>query len=186
MRQDLEDRLVGALDETARKRLLAYALKLVKAHAWPGEKDISELAQDIVSDAVCSTITGQRRWDPATTPDPLDFLFSSIKSIVWNRAKHSRNTQALVSLEAPDAQSLEASIGSPLNAAEADEFFYDLLCELDGDEVCKKMLSLFESGYKLDEIAEELNLSNQEIYAAKKRLQRKTRAYLENNKQAVS
>ena len=67
---------------------------------------------------------------------------------------------------------------SPHTLAESEEFLYGLLEEVEDDEVCANMVDLFDKGYKPEEIAEKLSLTSEEVYAAKKRLQRKARAYL--------
>lgn len=181
VRHDLVEQLKTALDETTRKRLAAYALKLVRYPVlqWPGETDLVELAQDITSEAICKTFTGERRWDPEKTSDPIDFLFSAVKSLVSAYAKNDRNSEFLQPLDAPGGDEISDFRRSTHSIAEGDEFFYGLLEECGDDEVCSKMVDLFEKGYKPEEIAEELNLTNQEIYAAKKRLIRKARAYLQ-------
>ena len=179
MRQDLVEQLTAALSELTRKRLLGYAYKLISKVPWPGEGDLRELAQDVVSEAVCKAITDVRQWNPAVTPDVIDFLFSSVRSIVDAKKKNDRNDVYLTSFETPAAGNLAAPIGSPHNAAIAEEFFCGLILELEGDDLCMQMLDLYEKGFKSDEIAEELNVTPQEIYTANKRLKRKARSYLQ-------
>jgi DNA-directed RNA polymerase specialized sigma24 family protein len=181
VRHDLVEQLTSALDEAARKKLLSFALKLVRGKTWPGETDLLELAQDITSEAVCKTVTGERRWDPEKTPCPISFLASAIKSLVSARLKNDRNSEFLRELDAPGADEIQDFRRSAHNRAEAEEFFYGLLEEVGDDEVCAKMVDLFEKGYKPEEVAEELKLTTQEIYAAKKRLIRKARAYLQKS-----
>lgn len=181
MRQDLIEQLKNALDDTARKKLFAYAYKLVSRLAWPSEGDLRQLAMDIASEAVCKTVADERKWNPDVTPDPIDFLLSTIKSIVDNRRKSSENKKQLVSADEPDFVELSSYAASPHGAAVANDFFCGLICEVGDDEVCAKMVDLFERGYKPDEIAAELGLSVTEIYAAKKRLKRKAEAYLQKS-----
>lgn len=181
VRHDLVEQLKKALDDPTRKRLTVYALKLVRNPLlkWPGERDLVELAQDITSEAICKTFTEERRWEPEKTPCPIDFLFSAVKSIVSAYVKNARNSEFLHPLDGPEGDDISDFRQSAHTIAEGEGFFYGLLDEVGDDEVCAKMVDLFEKGYKPEEIAEELNLSNQEIYAAKKRLIRKARAYLQ-------
>ncbi len=184
VQHDLVEQLNAVLDNTTRKRLVVYALKLVRNPRlkWPGETDLIELAQDIASEAICKTFTGERQWNPEKTPCPIDFLFSVVKSLVSSYVKNERNSEFLMPLDAPGSDSIADFRQSAHSVAEGDEFYYGLLEESSDDEVCAKMVDLFEKGYKLEEIAVELKLSNQEIYAAKKRLIRRAKAYLQKAK----
>ncbi|MGV3615752.1 MAG: hypothetical protein ACO1SV_10500 [Fimbriimonas sp.] len=199
MRQDLVFQLEKALSQALRQKLLGYAYSLVRGRVWPGEYDLRELAQDVVSEAICKTITGERRWEPdscgpvadLSSPETLEslksHLFSSVQSIVDARNKHNENKLQRKPLDAPEALAKEAPIQSVQANLEADEFFCGLILELGDDDVCCRILDLYEKGYKANEIAAKLGedsdgepkLTTPEIYAANKRLKRKARAYLQ-------
>jgi len=186
VRHDLVEKLNEVLDEATRKRLAGYALKLIRNPllTWRGETDLIELAQDIVSEAICKTMTGERQWDPEKTPDPISYLASAIKSLVSAHNKNNRNSEFLQELDAPGGDEIHVMRQASHSKAESDEFFYGLLTECEDDEVCANMVDLFDKGYKPGEVAEELKLSDQEIYAAKKRLIRKAKAYIQKVKVA--
>jgi len=184
VKHDLADQLGAALTQEVRKKLLAYAYSLVTKRAWPGEGDMKELAQDIVQEAVVKAFAGDRCWNPEVNPDPKDFLFSSVSSVVDSRNRHSRNKLNASSLDTPSAQHVSSEEDSAQEKIEAEEFFCGLVIELGDDEVCVKLLDLYEKGYKPDEVAVVLKLETEEIYAANKRLKRKTRAYLQERREA--
>lgn len=181
VQQDLVDRLVRALDDKARKGLTAYALMLLRRLdlTGSGEGDLVKLAEDITSDAICKTLTGVRQWDPEKTPCPIDHLCSTVKSLVSAAAKKACRSPRVDSLESLLRDEISDFRQSPHTIAEGEEFFYGLLEEVGDDEVCARMLDLFEKGYKPGEVAEELNLTSQEVQAAQKRLRRMTKAYLQ-------
>jgi hypothetical protein len=181
VRQDLVEQLNTVLDEQKRKKLIGYALKLVRNPLldWRIEKDLVKFAEDLVSEAICKTLAGERQWDPATTPDPIKFLASTIKSLVSAHYKNERNSEFLRELDAPSGDLIHEARLSPHDRAESEEFLYGLIEACEDDEVCATMVDLFEKGYKPGEVAEKLNLLIQEIYAAKKRLIRITEAYLQ-------
>lgn len=179
VRHDLATEMEAALSEAGRKKILAYAHRLVSRLPWPGEGDLRELAEDIASDAVCKTFSGDRQWDREATPDPICFLLSVIKSLVHARWKNQDNKKQLVSTDEPTFDEIQSFIASPHDEAEAAEFFIGLICEVGDDQVCAKMVDLFDRGFKPNEIAAELGLKESEVYAAKKRLQRKAKTYLQ-------
>lgn len=178
MPTDSTEGLKCALTEVTRKKLAAYALKLVRGHDWPGETDPVELSKDIASEAICKAITGVRRWDTEVTPSPIDFLFSAVKSTVSAYVRNDRNSRNLESLDELEEDFIHDCRHSPHTIAESEEFLLGLLEEVGDDEVCADMIDLFDKGYKPEEMAEKLDLTKEEIYAAKKRLQRIATAYL--------
>ena len=184
MRQELVEKLTKALDERTRKRLVGYALKLVRHPLlnWRGETDLVQLAEDITSEAICKTITGERKWNPEKTPDPVAFLASAIKSLVNSHNRKERNSEYVRELDAPEGAEIHDMRLSAQTQAESEEFLSGLKAECRDDELCTKVLELFADGYKPGEVAKALNHSDKEIYAAKKRLARKTTAFLQKSK----
>ena len=118
-----------------------------------------ELSKDIASEAICKAITGVRRWDPEMTPSPVDFLFSAVKSTVSAYVRNDRNSRNLESLDELEEDFIHDCRHSPHTIAESEEFLLGLLEEVGDDEVCANMIDLFDKGYKPEEIAEKLDLT---------------------------
>ncbi len=198
----------SALTPMLRKQLFVYSYNLVSGRSWPSESDVSELAQDVVSEAICKTITGDRRWEPKERHDPTvsslsptlltslkNHLFSSVKSITDAKGKHKENKLLRGPLDERTANHTpDQSATAPCDQMEADEFFYSLMVELDEDAICSRMLSLYEKGLAPSEVrellrkgsAEQQALTTQDIYASEKRLRRKTRSFLQDLQRQLS
>ena len=159
---------------------------------WPGESDLKELAMDIVSEAVCKTITGERTWNPSehiaesgllSQQDEsalIGHLLGAIKSIADNRNKNIENKLNKVALDTPQAAAKAAAEPSAQSQLEADEFYYGLLVELGDDEVCCKIVGLcYDQRLRPDDAIAQLDLTDSERHAANKRLKRKARTYLQ-------
>ena len=175
MAKELSKEIEQALTELAQKRLLGYAYKQARSRDWPGECDLLELAQDAVSEAICRTLTGERKWNQYNSI--LDHLFSTVKSIVDAKNKHSSNKLKLAPSETPEAALKPSTDESGQDRLEADEFFIGVLLEIGDDEVCAQMLDRYEKGFSPQEIGEDLGLCEEELRAATKRLKRKVNAY---------
>lgn len=167
----------AALTPEIRKRLVAYAYKHVKGMEWPGETGLLELAQDLASEAVCKGISGGRVWNQDLTPSVLDFLFSAVLSETNNRWRNIRNRLLRSELDGYVEDTVGACDGAE-RKMEADEFFYGLMLELEGDEICQRIVDLFEQGLKRSEVIKASGLSESEFDAGKKRIQRKTQEYM--------
>ena len=177
--------LTNILTDGVRIRLVAYAYKLIRAQAWSEETDPRELAEDVVSEVVAKTILGERTWNPEETPNPLSHWFSGVKSVVWAMGKHKSNklmTRPVDSTTGLEPNPVRASADSKL---EAEDFFCGLMIYLGDDELCCVLLDLYYRGYTPDEARIELvetseqPITIEQIYAANKRLRRKTSAYQE-------
>ena len=189
MRQNLLDLIVGVTKNPALYgRLLGYAYKLIRPLPWSSETDLRELAQDVVSQAICDTITCKRKWNPTddAEPAPMRHLVGAIHSIVSNRFTKLVNQTHHDSLDAMLPDQTASPTPLPDTVVQAGDFFAGLMLEVDGDEVCEKMVDFFDRGYKPTEIAAELRMAPSEIYAANKRLKRKTESYIQKLNQVDS
>ncbi|OWU64385.1 MAG: hypothetical protein CBB60_010065 [Armatimonadetes bacterium Cent15-Ar3] len=177
--------LINTLTDGVRIRLVAYAYKLIRGQVWSEDTDPRELAEDVVSDLVAKTILGERTWNPEENPDPLSHWFSGVKSIVWAKSKNKANK--LLTRPWDSMSGLEPSPGQAVadSKLEAEEFFCGLMIHLGDDELCCVLLDLYYRGYAPDEARAELvekseqPIAIEQIYAANKRLRRKTSAYQE-------
>lgn len=190
----------AAITPQLRKQLLAFALKRLQGRCWTNDGDPVELAEDVASEAICKTVTGERLWKEAylldmgsrsMEPDLVQslkkHLFLAAKSIISNRRKLNENRLKLQPIDqanAHDPEDQSENIGSSL--LEAEEFLCALLIEMDGDDLCCNMLYLFNKGHSGTDVCDILRagyegqkpLTDDQINAAKKRLRRKTTSFI--------
>jgi len=167
--------MARALTLQGTKRLTIYACRLLGGLAG----DVGEEAKDLVMEAVRKAITGERCWDREKTPDPIDFLFSIIRSLASSRRKtEARKPPPRMSAEyVEEIGVLKPSQPELEDRIDGERFIDDLIGELGGDRVCERMVELIVwEGCSPAEIAARLELPATEIYTARKRLKGKIEA----------
>lgn len=97
-------------------RLLAYAIRRAASLGWKAEDSVLARGQgveDVVQDAIASLSGGdkRRRWDPATTPDPMDHLRSFVNSRLSTLSRSYDNRKVKYQVNA-DAHASEDDLRS--------------------------------------------------------------------------
>ena len=195
-----------------------YALSVSRNLRWrtknPVELPGGETVDSVVSLAIYKVRTGERSWDPTTSPDFRKYLMDVIDSLLNHLATGTDNT---LLVQMPN-QGLQDSVsefapGRPTPGAEwlcqagasperllldserarlEDRALELLIEECDGDPVLKKTLeAMFDGFEKPAEISQATGVPVKEIYNALKRLDRKCelvrkRVQQENAKSAVA
>ena len=79
------------------ERLTLYAQRLIKSLNWQNASFGNTLggkeAKDLVHDAISDVYLGKRVWNRSTHPELIRFLFSAVKSEVYNAAVSKANTE---------------------------------------------------------------------------------------------
>ncbi|MFN8140416.1 MAG: hypothetical protein U0R49_11525 [Fimbriimonadales bacterium] len=176
------ERICKAVEGGGERRLLAYALVTVRMRTWPETVAIAELAQDLVMDAIGKALTGERRWNPQVTPDPLNFLRSVIKSDISNEHRKVWHTAAPTSRLYRDLSRDDRSFEATERRVVADELILRLIDALDGDEIALKVLeNLCEDVAEPKQMAELIGIPKDDILNAKKRIRRAALSLQDNN-----
>lgn len=169
--REIQEEIEQALTPVNRKRLFAYACRLLGSMAC----DLHQEGIDLVSEAVCSVMTGQRKWNKSKTPEPIDYLFSVIKSLAFSRHKsESRKPSPRMSPErAEELGILETTSDNWEERIDAERFIEKVMTEIDGDKVCEAIFTMVVLEERQPaEVASLLNMPIGEIYSARKRLDR--------------
>jgi hypothetical protein len=95
-------------------RLLAYALRRAASLGWHAEDRVLARGQgveDVVQDAIASLSGGdtRKRWDPATTPDPMDHLRSFVNSRLSTLSRSYDNRKVKYPVD-PEAHADESDL----------------------------------------------------------------------------
>jgi len=178
MDTELRAKFEGQLSDRALKNLWSFARRrLVESRPQSNDtpEETNQKAWDAVMDAVCDVFSGTRTWNESSEPNALRFLAKAIRSEIYAANKRGDNsrTEELPNEDQEESTAIakQPTIQSDL---EADDFFLELLNQVSDDAECEKILWLFRDGFsKPQEIAEEMNVDVQVVYAPKKRLQRK-------------
>lgn len=184
-------------DQTV-KQLLYYTLGRIRGRTWRGMRDGAmpggREVEDIVSQAIEDVLSGQRAWDPTQHPD----LFVHLQGIVDSRLSHlgaSAENRRMVAEFPPSlrihgvaARNGEVSChrdASPPDAliqAEEDQLAEELLREfehfLEDDPLLQCIVRSIVDGIdKPAAIADHVGVTVEQVYTARRRLQRKWHAY---------
>ena len=177
--------LLKAYDwDDAIPRLLHYALQRIRRNSWKGISGSSQLAQDIVQDAVLKIHTGERSWDPATHPDLFIYLKGVIKSMISHAVLSPQNKRQIlessmsVENETPFLETVSSGLPSPLQniaAQEAEKDANEFICNLidylhDDPPLMKIVECILDDIVKPRDIAQKLNIDINEVYNRQKRL----------------
>ena len=172
------------------QRLLYYTLGRIRGRTWRGLRDgpmpEGKEVEDIVSQAIEDVLSGQRAWNPTLHPD----LFVHLQRIVDSRLSHlgtgAENRRTVSGF--PPSLDIEASCrcdvlpSDTLIQAEedqlAEEFLRGFECFLGNDSLLQRIVRCIVDGVdKPASIAAHLGVTVEQIYAARRRLQRKWRSY---------
>jgi hypothetical protein len=182
MEKELRAKFEGQLTDKALKNLWSFARKRLvesRAHSSDTPEETNQKAWDAVMDAVCDVFSGNRTWNEEKEPNVLGFLAKAIRSEIYagNQRGDNSRTEELPEEDLGKADKI-AVLPTFQDDLEADDFFLELLEQVSGDEECERILWLFRDGFaKPQEIADEMKVDIQVVYAAKKRLQRKLASY---------
>lgn len=177
-------------NEISMERLLSFTLRRIQSRNWrgvwnghlPGGKDVADIVQEAVSDVVL----GKRTWNPEKEPDVFNFLRSVVNSKISGLRTSSENVKVklVVAAGENDRDPLDTlSDGSGTDAAmqlqeKEDEerntelllLFYDFVAS---DKLIQGIVGCTIEGItKRTEIAAALEVKEQEITNANKRLER--------------
>lgn len=135
-------------------RLLAYAIRRAASLGWKAEDSILARGQgveDVVQDAIASLSGGdkRKRWDPATTPDPMDHLrpFVNSRLSTLSRSYENRKVKYQVDSEAhpsgddPLSDVIDRQL-APWRQRAADLLLEEIL----GDDPLLRLYDLLERG----------------------------------------
>jgi hypothetical protein len=164
-------------------RLLAYAIRRAASLGWKAEDSVLARGQgveDVVQDAIASLSGGdkRKRWDPATTPDPMDHLrpFVNSRLSTLSRSYENRKVKYQVDTEAHPASD------DPLNEVMDRQLrpwrqrAADLLVDaILGDDLLLRLYDLLEGGgveQKPAALAAQLGVPVAEVKNALKRFWR--------------
>jgi hypothetical protein len=180
------------------QQLLYYTLGRIRGRTWRGMRDGAlpggREVEDIVSQAIEDVLSGQRAWDPIQHPD----LFVHLQGIIDSRLSHlgvSAENRRMVA-EFPPSRSLhgvavrdgaaschrEPSLQDALLQAEEDQLAEELLQGfahfLADDPLLQRIVrSIVEGIDKPAAIAVHVGATVEQVYNARRRLQRKWHAY---------
>jgi hypothetical protein len=175
---EIREEIEKALSNRGRRVLFAWTL--LRIGGYSGDKN--ELAAELVSEAVQRVLSGKRVWNREGTEDALDFLASVIRSLISGfRKKYPEQFKPAITPE--DAEILGLLRPKVLEIEEKmdlESFVTELIAELQGDP---QLLTVFErvvfGGEEPKAVAASLDLQPSEIYAVRKRLNRKIQALYE-------
>jgi hypothetical protein len=166
--------------------LLAYAHRYAASVGWKtkdralaGGKGI----EDLVQDAMLSLYGGdaKRRWNAATTPDPMEHLKSFVNSRLSTLARSYDNRNVRQGIDADahrDPENPESLVMKKVQQDEEDAWWAQakdlLLTEILGDPLVVRLHDLMEKEEidKPAELSTRLGVSVEEIKKAKKRFRR--------------
>ena len=173
----MDDDLQGMQDsqpwEELYEMLTAFAKKLLTLHSWrsvrggpvPGGLE----AQDFAIAAIEDVYSGKRKWDRERYPSLAAHLRWVVRSKVSNAVMGAENR---AELRQPDA----ADQG---REAEDETFFWGFLEELSDEPQMQAVLECLHDGIdERTDIAEKLQVAPEEITNLRKRLKRRTEAYV--------
>ena len=167
-RQDTE-RLRRAQDEieaqdvpSLAKALALYAIR--RMALWPGRR-FSEEATDFAIEAIEDVYLGKRTWEPGTHPDMKGFLYDVVKSKVSNAAQKTATRSVSLEERLEDASLVQMDEAG----------FKDEMCKVLGnDQELIDVVECYHNGcHKPFEVAEELEISVEELRNRRRRIERK-------------
>ncbi len=173
------------------ERLAVFALRRTRGRywrgVWNGHLPDGKDATDVVAEALDDVIHGRRAWNPQKDPD----LFAFMRSVVNSKVSHLRtgeeNQQCRMALEEKDDEGRDRIEQLPTDAATAAEelqasedesrngdlllHFYDFVA---GDDLVRRIVGCAIDGVeKRADFAAALNVNEQEITNATKRMERR-------------
>lgn len=175
--------------ETLFPQLILYAEWKIGRLSWrtknkqpPGGLD----ANDIVKDAVAAVYSGDRKWNPDSNPDALRYFKSVIDSIVNHLVKSSDHVSRVTATQSNEDDELSELDGiekvTPFDFAVAENLITFLKKEVKGDEILEMIVLCLADGiYKSEDMADKLNLDDNEVYNARKRLRKIAKRYAQKN-----
>lgn len=183
-------------------RLVAHASKKSKRLFWRGiyggHLPEGKEVEDLVNQAIDKIISGQRQWDPDTNPDLFLFLRGIVDSDLNHLAESEENRYVrseTVSVAGSDCDEEEKEISvitsmpTPNSDPEetlllreeetrCEEFFWNFYGSLDGKHLLQKIVEcIWDDVEKPADIAEKLGVPVNDIYNARKQLQRRLDEY---------
>lgn len=187
--------------EETTARLLRHALNKIGRHRWRGERrgypPAGIEAEDVVQTVYEKLRSGRRDWKFDTHPDLFLWLRDQVDSEISNLVRSAENRKTVREETLPVAVAeadrtknfdlLANSAATPeeeLLVAEDEkrnqEFFFGLLEFMDGEEDLQKVVQTIVDGIrKPADIAQHLGVRADQIYACRKRLQRRLEEYRE-------
>jgi hypothetical protein len=187
--------------ETTIRRLTVYAAKEAARLYWRGiyggPMIEGKEAGDLVHISILKVLSGQRQWDPTTHPDLFDFLRSIVNSELNHLAESWENRQVQSDgvswaedecgdkqetslLEtSPDIRSNpEQILAQKQEDARADEFFWGFYEFLEDEPLLRDVIACIEDDIeKPADISVKLGIPVQQVYNARKQLQRRIEEY---------
>ncbi len=174
------------------ERLAFYALNQIRGKTWKSARNgtlpAGTLAEDIVAEAVEDLLLGKRAWDPVQHPKLFGFCCDIIDSEVSHLANSKVNRNESAPPEPKDGEDrdyfallADQQALTPAQTAirreeeaENDAIFSALIEFFAEDPLIQRLLDCFLEGtWKRAEVAAKLQVSEQEITNAKKRMERK-------------
>lgn len=187
-------------------RLLAHASSKSKRLFWKGiyggPLPEGNEVEDLVYQAIEKVLTGQRQWDPTTSPDLFLFLKGVVDSSLshlarsWeNRYVRKETTSVAATDNAEDehgtgiidcvpatASNPEEMLLQQEDEARCEELFLIIFDSLEDEPLLQKILEcLLDDVEKPADIAEKLSVPVKEIYNARKKLQRRLADHCRRN-----
>ena len=186
------------------ERLLWHANNKIKARRWrgvrggPAPKGVQP--NDLVQTVFSKLMSGQRRWNPESHPDLLEWLTAQIDSEISNLVRSSENrVRRLVSEQLddegeervldpvdPDASPLDVMLATEIDK-QGDQFVMDFIDHLSQKKDPKQrqmLLDMVEAivdgngDIKPADLAQRCNVPVTEIYNRKKQLQRELESFM--------
>ena len=169
------------------KDLVSYVQYIIdKKYLWRRkDKTIPEgkTAEDFVQETFIKIIDGDREWNPQKSQDHISYLKSHIKSVIYStfvRIEHKLTSKTLNDFNDNGDLTIDVDDESPdiLTLTELREEIKEIYKLVEDDDGVTEILLCYESGiYKRSEIADNLDISPDEVTARFKRLERKLRKY---------
>ena len=178
------------LTEEIMQRLMAHAVRKAQRLYWQGIRNgpmPGGDAHDVVITAVEKVWTGRRNWELDQQPDLFLYLKGVVDSEINNLVESKANRRLRVALpdvnteDQPDdlvVPSVEEEESRREEERRSDDFFLGFYDYLNAEPDLQKILDCFFDGIvKPRKIAAKLDVNAKDIYNARKRLDKRLKAY---------
>lgn len=158
---------------TISRILTAYAvalLKFKKLRSINGKE-----SKDYVQESITLLFEGKRKWNKKTTPDILDFLKSTVKSLISNDLT-SKRQQTTSNITEENQESIENKHASTFTTEDEQiclDFKREIKAAVKGDQTLEIYVEFLDYGFEDEELAEACKITIQELKKAKRRLRTK-------------
>lgn len=183
---EIFEKLKAKNGDTIISRLTLHAVfktrrlyKKIGSGGLPGGRE----PKDIALEAIKLVLDGQRKWNPSTAPDLLEYLKGVVDSIISHLIESKdhqlRDSDPPEDIEENPRKTFDVRLPTaPDEEVIAKDFLEYLRKNIKGDETCELVLYCIEEGLsKTRDIAETMKLQVSNVNNAKRRLRRLIEKY---------